>query len=396
MKNTKFNLLILVLCLFVYSCNNTNNETINLTWEGGNNGFEIRVTEGQKFRIDWGDGTSTTEKGTGNCQQITHEYSNWGKYAVKIKGKRASCQITYFECRNNLITELDLSKCTELEYLDCSNNLLTLLMVNANTKLFNFYCLNNQLSHLDLHANFMLRTLDCTKNKLSELILIFNKQLYQLDCSNNQLTVLELDTHSELTFLKCHNNQLTNLDVRGSPRILSLDCSNNKLTDLKLNRGCSFLICSNNQLSDLDLRENRFLELDRRNNCRKKSNLTIVSYYKNQNGSIPKILISTNESIKFIIPKKLKGRNTFMEVKKKRRIITQEYIKAREANYFIGMLNHSPKTDYVYATQGVDYTVNDGSIKFKKQGDYTVLLTDYDQISDRYYSPEGIANVYVE
>lgn len=63
-------------------------------------------------------------------------------------------EITYLDCSNNSLTELDVKKLTKLEYLDCSGN---------------------DLKELDIQRLQKLRTLDCTDNaNLAKIYVWFN------------------------------------------------------------------------------------------------------------------------------------------------------------------------------------------------------------------------------
>ena len=63
-------------------------------------------------------------------------------------------EITYLDCSNNSLTELDVTKLTKLEYLDCSGN---------------------DLKELDIQRLQKLATLDCTDNaNLAKIYVWFN------------------------------------------------------------------------------------------------------------------------------------------------------------------------------------------------------------------------------
>ena len=53
-------------------------------------------------------------------------------------------------CRNNILTSLDVSTNTTLQTLNCRNNLLTTLDISNNSALTVFYCYNNLLTSLDM------------------------------------------------------------------------------------------------------------------------------------------------------------------------------------------------------------------------------------------------------
>jgi hypothetical protein len=122
--------------------------------------------------------------------------------------------LTYLDCRNTLLTSLDVSANTALTTLFCYNNQLTSLDVSQNTDLDYLMCNNNQLTSLDVSANLALTGLNCLSNQLTSLDVSQNTALTILECDNNQLTSLDVSQNTALTILWCDNNQLTNLDVR--------------------------------------------------------------------------------------------------------------------------------------------------------------------------------------
>ena len=123
---------------------------------------------------------------------------------------------------------------TALEFFDCADNQLTSLDLSRNTALEFFNCGNNQLTSLDLSRNTALTSLGCVDNQLTSLDLSRNTALINLFCSNNQLTSLDLSRNTALTDLHCSNNQLTSLDLSKNTALISLYCYNNPLQELIL------------------------------------------------------------------------------------------------------------------------------------------------------------------
>ena len=64
-------------------------------------------------------------------------------------------EITYLDCSNNELKELDVTKLTKLEYLDCSSNDLTEIDIQKNQKLTTFDCTgNDELTSIYVWFNF--------------------------------------------------------------------------------------------------------------------------------------------------------------------------------------------------------------------------------------------------
>ena len=75
-----------------------------------------------------------------------------------------------------------MSNNTALLYLDCKNNKLSDLNISQNTALQHLRCANNSLSGLDISKNTALNTLSCYGNKLSSLDAGSNTALALVQC----------------------------------------------------------------------------------------------------------------------------------------------------------------------------------------------------------------------
>lgn len=177
------------------------------------------------------------------------------KNISSLQGIELFTTLKELRCGSNQLTELDMSKNTELEYLYCGNNQLTKLDVSKNTKLKYLYCPNNQLTELDVSKNTELLDLYCSNNQLKELDVSKNTKLQELSCGVNQLKELDVSKNTDLTYLSCRVNQLTELDASKKTYLTKLDCDDNQLTalDLSNNPKLADIICRNNQLRYLTL-----------------------------------------------------------------------------------------------------------------------------------------------
>ena len=99
---------------------------------------------------------------------------------TSLKGIEIFTSLFALECRDNSITELNLSKNKMLEHLDCSNNKITKLNIKKNSKLITCYCQNNNLTKLDVSKNNKLSTLCCEDNKIKKLNISKCKKLVRL------------------------------------------------------------------------------------------------------------------------------------------------------------------------------------------------------------------------
>ena len=193
--------------------------------------------------------------------------------------------LTYLNCRNNKLAELDLSALAFLKYLDCAGNRLTTLDVSGFTMLTYLQCSHSTLKTLDVSGCTALTSLSfygggepetlkasgCTAlmslsigggptgGNLTTLDASGCTALTELyvDCSKNDLTTLNISGCTALTevdFVSMGSDQLTTMNASGCTALTELDLSSNKLTELDVS-GCT-------ALTSLDCRGNRLTELD--------------------------------------------------------------------------------------------------------------------------------------
>ncbi|MFL2579627.1 MAG: T9SS type A sorting domain-containing protein [Parvicellaceae bacterium] len=218
--------------------------------------------------------------------------------------------LTYFECRNNFMSSLDLSQNTSLKFLDCSGFLflgghmcpLTNLNLSQNLLLDTLICKSNPLTTLDISQNIALKYIDLSNCKLSNLDLSQNTSLEFLELSYSGLSSLDVSHNNLLKTLYCYHNQLPNLDLTqnialedlkigqhiGGPvgniypenyitnidlsqnvNLTSFDCSYNILTNLDLSNNILLnnLKCNGNQICNLNILQNiNLTDIDCQNN----------------------------------------------------------------------------------------------------------------------------------
>jgi hypothetical protein len=166
--------------------------------------------------------------------------------------------LTHLDFQNNAITNIDVSICTALTYLDCSDNQLTSLNVMSNADLTLLDCSFNQLTSLNVSANTALTDLLFENNSISSLNVLGNTALINLSFNYNTLTSLNISANTALVFLSCRGNQLTSLDVSTNTALTQLWCDYNQLTslDVSTNTALTKLTIQNNLLTSLDVAAN--------------------------------------------------------------------------------------------------------------------------------------------
>jgi hypothetical protein len=95
--------------------------------------------------------------------------------------------LTYFNCTNDQLAELDVSKNVALDTLYCHGNRLRTLDVSNNAALFLLACSDNQLGELDVSKNAQLQGLYCENNRLARLDVSKNTALAYLNVAFNCL-----------------------------------------------------------------------------------------------------------------------------------------------------------------------------------------------------------------
>lgn len=144
------------------------------------------------------------------------------------------------DCSNNEITWLEVNGCPTLQELRCNKNRIETLSIHIYIeKLKLLDCSDNLLKDLYVSSS-ELTEVHCKNNPLTELEITGRKKLQVLDltncasltmlkCSENNLKTLTLTGCNALKTLNCYNNSLTALNVSGKTNLSKLDCRNNLL-----------------------------------------------------------------------------------------------------------------------------------------------------------------------
>ena len=176
---------------------------------------------------------------------------------ASLEGIEYFTNLQSLSCDNNSLTELDLSKSTQLTGLACGYNKISNLILPPNAeKMTSFSCCENKLTDkLDCSNWANLTNLDCHNNNFTALDLTGCSELIGLSCGGNNLTSLNVQDCSNLTILQCGSNKLSSLDISMCPYLLTLSCGNNNLETLDLSNchNLDLLFCQDNKLSSLDI-----------------------------------------------------------------------------------------------------------------------------------------------
>jgi gliding motility-associated-like protein len=317
--------------------------------------------------------------------------------------------LTSLECSDNQLTNLNVSKNTNLTELYCSNNQLSYLDVTKLPNLIRLWCFNNELLNLDASKNLNLISLRCENNQITNLntsnlidLYVFTCEqnqiaslnisdstiLNRLQCGNNLLTSLDVSSNTNLSFLSCENNQISNLNFENNSHLAFLFCFNNEITDLDLTRNPNLtsLNCSNNQLCSLNINNGNNNSLSAVNfNLNPDLNCVIVD---NANGNhstwIPTTFTNYEESVA--------GCGKFVPVDKLQNIIGISFTLPPliHGNYFTesgGMGTPLNAGDVITTSQTIyiynEMTCNNGETSF------TVFINNEDYFIPKYFTPNN-------
>ena len=194
-----------------------------------------------KLHLFWeGDGTITANGTTPIINGSTTENIPVVDNSVNIVAT-GNVTLKGFGCKENLLSNLNVSACTDLDYLYCNNNNLTELDVSACTKLKTLTCNDNILSNLNVSTCTKLEYLEFANNQITGINLPTTTTLNNLGCQNNQLTNLDVSGYTNLKILNCGMNQLSSLNLSGLKELTIISCFDNQLTNLNLS-GCQKLL----------------------------------------------------------------------------------------------------------------------------------------------------------
>lgn len=159
----------------------------------------------------------------------------------------------------NLTTLQGIEVFSALESLNCKNNMLTALDVSQNTGLKYLHCAFNRISSLDVSGLKDLISLNCESNGMTALNLTGCSALEIIYCRNNNLPVVDFSTNTKLKFIETFDNKLTDVDLSMLPELEFVHLDHNRLTHLDLSQNTNLspigsgFVARNNWLETLTL-----------------------------------------------------------------------------------------------------------------------------------------------
>ena len=141
-------------------------------------------------------------------------------------------------CYDCKLTSLNVSNNPELGYLECNTNPdLKTIDLKSNDKLEHLFISDSGLTELDLSGCPRITHVTCHHNHLKKLILTNNTKLKRLDCwFNKELTYIDVSGLKELEYFNCAYNNMKTIDVTHNPNLMELVCGDNLFTELDLSK----------------------------------------------------------------------------------------------------------------------------------------------------------------
>ncbi len=141
-----------------------------------------------------------------------------------LKGIEYFTSVTLIHCQYSYLTELDVSRNTELVQLNCFGNSIETLDLSRNRKLEKLVCGMCAMTELDVSKNKELKLLYCSYSQLKELDVRKNEKLIELKLSNSSsLEKVRIGQKKYLEVLWTSNCiSLKELDISGCPILKEL------------------------------------------------------------------------------------------------------------------------------------------------------------------------------
>ena len=228
------------------------------------NNFEayLETHDANGNEVSVGDSTSMGDGILGNNLISTLNVSTVRRLVVSdleiatLEGIQSFTSLNTLICKNNLLTELDISQNLALKELNCRYNQISSLEVSQNTGLTSLICNDNVLTSLDVSNNTLLEHLGCEDNELTSIDIINNTALTYFICGDNQISSLDVSQNTALTYLGCHANLLTELDVSNNTALTVLSFGENQITSIDVSNltALTKFWCYSNALTCVNLK----------------------------------------------------------------------------------------------------------------------------------------------
>ncbi|WP_299886419.1 M4 family metallopeptidase [uncultured Lacinutrix sp.] len=203
-------------------------------------------------------------------------------------------------CRQNGLTNLDISQNTLLETLAANNNDILSIDLSNNLALKNINLGANELTEIDVTNHPLLENLQINNNDISSLDISFNTALKELRTYNTDISTIDLSNNPLITLLRAYDSPLSALDLSNNPNIEELRVENTSISilDLSNNPLITTIRVNDTNLSSLDLSTQTdltFLRCQNTNlsylNLKNGNNTNVTSFQATGNSNLDCILV---------------------------------------------------------------------------------------------------------
>ncbi|WP_324720406.1 hypothetical protein [Salinimicrobium sp. HB62] len=150
----------------------------------------------------------------GNTNSFADARLTIAEKITNLTGIEAFGNLTNLQVGFGLLTDIDLSKNTQLEELFLNDNQLNSVDISMLPNLKRFGVMrNNMTSGIDVSGNPLLEELFVHSTGISSIDLSANANLWKLFIAENELTSLDLSANTALKWVSAQHNQLSELDI---------------------------------------------------------------------------------------------------------------------------------------------------------------------------------------
>lgn len=182
----------------------------------------------------------------------------------------ANIKLRRLNFSSNSISAIDLTTNTELRGLSCSYNPIETIDLTHQKNLYDFFCTEvPKLSSINIGKNDSLIDIWVTSSLITNLDVSGCSNLRAIALTDNKLKALDVSKNPLMEYISIKNNEVESIDLTGLVHLTNLELSGNKLTSLDVTKtpNLSMLNCSENQLRNLDVSKcNKLFYLECRSN----------------------------------------------------------------------------------------------------------------------------------
>lgn len=141
-----------------------------------------------------------------------------------------------FNCRNNMISVIDLSSFQNLKFFNCLSNAVNQLTLPSNNTLLSLEVGYNPLTSLNLNGNVNLFRLNILYTSIPSLDIGSLTNLTEIQYKAGFTDLLNFNNKSNITYLAISNATVSTFNFSEFPNLVSLDCHQTNLVSIDLSQ----------------------------------------------------------------------------------------------------------------------------------------------------------------